>query len=254
MRTNPFQDAFLFLIGSTSDHENSGVGWLMTALFLALLAASGWIARRNWLQDPTQRTTQHLATWFMRLMIGAMWYQGSLWKLPLPVSGGFAGWTAALADNAAFEFHRWIARNVFVPLLADHQPGGLPDRAFAWCSLHPGFSRPALRCSRHAVCRAPLARSLSTSRRVALALHIPHFRAGFLRAQQCRKELGPRRTDRAHADGTVCRRRRPGAPLPQDCLRSREPSDRQKLRIVSGTGCARCAATDRLCVQRRLWS
>ncbi len=117
MRTNPFYDAWLFLIGSTSDHENSGVGWLMTALFLALLVASGWIARRNWQQDPTQRTTQHLATWFMRVMIGAMWYQGSLWKLPLPVSGGFAGWTAALADNAAFEFHKSIARNVFVPLL-----------------------------------------------------------------------------------------------------------------------------------------
>jgi hypothetical protein len=53
----------------------------------------------------------------MRVMIGAMWFQGSLWKLPLPVSGGFAGWTQSLADNAAFEFHRWIARTIFVPLL-----------------------------------------------------------------------------------------------------------------------------------------
>ena len=50
-------------------------------------------------------------------MIGTMWFQGSLWKLPLPVSGGFAGWTKSLAENAAFEFHRWIAANIFVPLL-----------------------------------------------------------------------------------------------------------------------------------------
>jgi len=42
---------------------------------------------------------------------------GSLWKLPLPVSGGFAGWTKALGDAAAFGFHRWIAQNVFIPLL-----------------------------------------------------------------------------------------------------------------------------------------
>jgi hypothetical protein len=117
VRTNPFYDARLFLIGSTSDHENSGVGWLLTVLFLALLLASIWIAFRNWQQDPAQRTKEHLATWFMRVMIGAMWFQGSLWKLPLPVSGGFEGWTKALGENAAFGFHKWIATNIFVPLL-----------------------------------------------------------------------------------------------------------------------------------------
>jgi hypothetical protein len=117
VRTNPFYDTWLFLIGRTGDHENSGVGWLLTPLFLALLLASIWIARKNWQQDPAQRTREHLAIWFMRIMIGAMWYQGSLWKLPLPVSGGFAGWTGALGENAAFEFHKWIAKNIFVPLL-----------------------------------------------------------------------------------------------------------------------------------------
>jgi hypothetical protein len=34
----------------------------------------------------------------MRVMIGAMWFQGSLWKLPLPVSGGFEGWTKAIGE------------------------------------------------------------------------------------------------------------------------------------------------------------
>jgi uncharacterized membrane protein YphA (DoxX/SURF4 family) len=117
VRTNPFYDTWLFLIGRTSDHENSGVGGLLTLLFLVLIAASIWIALRNWREDPGQRTAAHLATWVMRVMIGAMWFQGSLWKLPLPVSGGFAGWTKALGEGAAFEFHRWIATNVFVPLL-----------------------------------------------------------------------------------------------------------------------------------------
>jgi hypothetical protein len=117
MRTNPFYDAWLFLTGSTDDHANSGVGWLLTALFLALLAASIWIARRNWQEDPAQREPRHLYIWFMRVMIGAMWFQGSLWKLPLPVSGGFEGWTKAIGTNAAFGFHRWIGDNVFVPLL-----------------------------------------------------------------------------------------------------------------------------------------
>jgi hypothetical protein len=117
VRTNPFYDAWLFLIGSTPDHANSGVGPLLTLLFIALLVLSIWIARRNWQQDPGERTREHLGIWFMRVMIGIMWFQGSLWKLPLPVSGGFDGWTRALGENAAFAFHRWIATNIFIPLL-----------------------------------------------------------------------------------------------------------------------------------------
>ena len=117
MRTNPFYDAWLFLIGATGDHEGSGVRWLLVGLFLALLIASAWIAYKSWQQDPAQRTGAHLATWLMRVMIGAMWFQGSLWKLPLPVSGGFRFWTGKIAESAAFEFHRSIAKNVFIPLL-----------------------------------------------------------------------------------------------------------------------------------------
>jgi hypothetical protein len=48
MRTNPFYDAWLFLIGRTGDLENSGVGPLLTVLFLVLSGASIWIARKNW--------------------------------------------------------------------------------------------------------------------------------------------------------------------------------------------------------------
>jgi hypothetical protein len=117
MRTNPFYDAWLFLTGSTGEHEASGVGWLLTVLFLALVVASIWIARKNWQQEPAQRTIGHLATWFMRVMIGAMWFQGSLWKLPFPVSGGFRAAIAPIAEYAAFEWHRWIAKNIFMSIL-----------------------------------------------------------------------------------------------------------------------------------------
>ena len=117
MRTNPFEDAWQFLIGATGDHQGSGVGWLLALLFAALLAASLWLAVRCWRLDPAQRTKEDLATWFMRVMIGAMWFQGSLWKLPLPVSGGFKFWTESTTTNAAFDVHKWIAAKVFIPLL-----------------------------------------------------------------------------------------------------------------------------------------
>jgi uncharacterized membrane protein YphA (DoxX/SURF4 family) len=143
MRTNPFYDAWLFLIGRTSDHENSGIGWLLTLLFLALLVASITIARKNWRQDPSERTGRHLAIWGMRVLIGAMWYQGSLWKLPLPVSGGFQGWTQALANDAAFAFHRWIAKNVFLPLLPIINPlVYLTELSFAVAFILGFFVRP----------------------------------------------------------------------------------------------------------------
>ena len=117
MRTTPFNDAWLFLTGRTGEHEASGIGWLLTLLFLALLAASVWLAYKNWQRDPAQRTKAHLSTWFMRMMIGAMWFQGSIWKLPLPVSGGFRAALTPIGEYAAFDFHKWIAKNVFIPWL-----------------------------------------------------------------------------------------------------------------------------------------
>jgi hypothetical protein len=115
VRTNPFYDTWLFLIGSTPDHEGSGIGWLLTLLFLALLVASAFIAYRNWQADPEQRTGTHLAIWAMRVLIGSMWFQGAIWKLPLPVSGGFQYWTGQIVNHAAFDWHRWLAANVYLP-------------------------------------------------------------------------------------------------------------------------------------------
>ena len=122
MRTNPFYDAWVFLIGDTGEHRGSGIGLLLTVLFLALLGASIWVAWVNWQRDTGQRTKEHLATWFMRVMIGVMFYQGSIWKLPFPVAGGFEAATRPIAQYAAFEFHRWIATNIYIPLLAVFDP------------------------------------------------------------------------------------------------------------------------------------
>ena len=124
MKTNPFYDAWQFLLGRTSDHNNAGpfFAWLLTLGFLALLAAGAGIAWRNWQDDPKQRTAEHAGTWLMRTLIGCMWFQGSLWKLPLPVSGGLDGWTRQLAEHAAFSIHSWVATNIFIPGLAIINP------------------------------------------------------------------------------------------------------------------------------------
>src|SRR4051812_36453082 len=107
MPRNPFTDAWEFLIGASEDQLALG-GWryLFVLLFLVLIAASIYFAIRNWREDPLQRSGRHLGTWAVRVLLGCMWFQAMLWKLPLPVSGGLRYWTEQEAQRAAFEFHR----------------------------------------------------------------------------------------------------------------------------------------------------
>ena len=116
MPTNPFVDIWHFLTGNTNDYMHQG-GWryVILALFWALMLASIAMAVRNWQQDPTQRTGRHLAVWVVRVLIGCMWFQGMLWKLPLPVSDGLQYWTEQESTNAAFEFHRTFLKDAVLP-------------------------------------------------------------------------------------------------------------------------------------------
>lgn len=115
MKTDPFTDSFWFLVGATGDHQALGWGrWVIVALFLFLLVASAAIARANWSADPAQRTAGHLWTLLFRVLLGAMWFQGSLWKLPLPDASGLRYWTEQMAQHAAFPFYAAFVRDVML--------------------------------------------------------------------------------------------------------------------------------------------
>jgi hypothetical protein len=118
MPRNPFTDVWQFLTGATGDYMSLG-GWryLLVALFLALILASLYIAACNWREDPDQRTGMNLGTWFVRVLIGCMWFEGMLWKLPLPVSGGLQYWVEQMGTRAAFEFHRELVTGFLIPHL-----------------------------------------------------------------------------------------------------------------------------------------
>src|SRR5579864_5063108 len=117
MRINPFYDVWLFLIGETGPQLGIG-GWryLTVAYFWLLVIASIYLARRNWKDDPGQRTEIHLGTWLARTVIGGMWFEGCLWKLPIP-SGGFQYWLEQEAQHAAFGFYGAFVSSVLLPLL-----------------------------------------------------------------------------------------------------------------------------------------
>lgn len=141
MRSDPFSDAWLFLIGGQPDQLALGVWrWLAVALFAGLLVASFVIARENWRRDVSQRTATHVTTWGFRVLMGTMWFQGSLWKLPLPISGGFKSWTEQVAENAAFAFHRDLVRDVLLPNLALLQGATFAAELLMAISLILGFA------------------------------------------------------------------------------------------------------------------
>ena len=116
MPTNPFIDIWHFLTGNTNDYLNQG-NWryVILALFWILLLAGIAIAVKNWQEDPAQRTGRHLGIWLIRMLIGCMWFQGMLWKLPLPVSDGLQYWTGQESTSAAFEFHRNFLKDFVLP-------------------------------------------------------------------------------------------------------------------------------------------
>ena len=123
MRTDPFSDVLAFLLGNTPDHASLGaLRYGFVALFAALLVASALIARAAWRRDPAQRSTANVWTWLFRVLMGSMWFQGAIWKLPLPVSGGLQYWTGQMAENAAFPFYAGLVRNLILPNMALFDP------------------------------------------------------------------------------------------------------------------------------------
>jgi uncharacterized membrane protein YphA (DoxX/SURF4 family) len=123
MPHNPITDTFHFLIGSAGDYGPFGnVRYVSVLFYLTVISGSFYIAYRAWRADPAQRTIKHVSIWLMRLVAAGMWYQGTLWKLPLPVSDAFRFWDGALAKFSAFPLHAAIAHAVFVPYIAVVQP------------------------------------------------------------------------------------------------------------------------------------
>ncbi len=123
MKTDPLGDAWDFLIGEQSDQLALGpIRLPFVALFGLLLLSSAVIALSRWRSDSAQRGPLPFLAWLMRLLIGIMWFQGSLWKLPLPVSGALQYWTEQMVGNAAFPVIGEVVRDVVLPNMAIVDP------------------------------------------------------------------------------------------------------------------------------------
>ena len=111
MRTNPFSDVIAFLFQPS---------WT-TAVFWLLLVTSIGVAVYTFKRDQNQRAVTHVWNWLARLVMGAMWWQQSLWKLPPTYTdqpdgtGGLHYWIGEMAKYSAFDFHRNFIQSVVEP-------------------------------------------------------------------------------------------------------------------------------------------
>lgn len=111
MRPNPVDDAIAFLTKST---------WT-TLVFWLLLVGSIVIALRAWRRAPDQRTLHNATIWLLRLLVGIMWWQQSLWKIP-PDEGGLIYWMKQEVAHAAIALQAIFVAQVVLPNIAVFGP------------------------------------------------------------------------------------------------------------------------------------
>ena len=121
--TNPITDTLLFLVGVESDYNSlSAWKYVSVVFYLTVLVAGFVIAWRNWSEDLAQRSGRNVAVFVMRVLIAGLWFQGTIWKLPLPVSGGFSYWLGQEGKFSAIPLQAAAVRDVLVPHVALLQP------------------------------------------------------------------------------------------------------------------------------------
>ena len=139
MADNPIHSFFQFLSGGLPDQVHlGGLRWFTVALYWAILIGSLIVFCINWQRDRNQRNVQHVSIYCMRMLIAGMWYLGTLWKLPLPVSAGFHYWLDESIKYSSFSFHADIMR-LFFSHIALVQPLVYLLEIFFTASLMLGF-------------------------------------------------------------------------------------------------------------------
>ena len=114
MNPNPFYDTATFLLQPA---------WT-TAMFWLLLLGSTAIAVYAYRTIPGQRSIEHIGNWGVRLLIGSMWWQQSLWKLPPYYTDqpqepfgttGLAYWMGLMGKHAAIPLQADFVNSIVLP-------------------------------------------------------------------------------------------------------------------------------------------
>jgi uncharacterized membrane protein YphA (DoxX/SURF4 family) len=104
VRPNPLRDVATFLSAPS----------VATVVFWLLLLGSCAAAVFAWRDDPVQRTTRNAGIWLLRVLVGSMWWQQSLWKIP-PNYDGLIYWMKQMVDHAAIPLQGQLVQGLVLP-------------------------------------------------------------------------------------------------------------------------------------------
>src|SRR5258708_1414911 len=85
-----------------------------TAVLWVLLLLSCIIAGLAWRRDPLQRNARAIGTWLRRAVMGVMWWQQSLWKIP-PNYDGLLYWMKQMVAHAAIPLQASLVDQIMIP-------------------------------------------------------------------------------------------------------------------------------------------
>ena len=112
MKTNPFSDTFEFLVKG---------GW-PTYLFWLLLLGSAAVAVYNLRHDFRRHMIKDVWIWVARVLLGSMWWQQTLWKLPpyytdMPgvENSGLRHWMLEMVHSASFSLQSKFVEDLVLP-------------------------------------------------------------------------------------------------------------------------------------------
>jgi uncharacterized membrane protein YphA (DoxX/SURF4 family) len=113
MNPNPAADVIGFLLQPA---------WT-TVVYWLLLLGSIAIAAYVYSTRPAQRSLEHVANWIFRFLIGSMWWQQTLWKIPpyytdhpdQPTTTGLYYWMTVMGKSAAIPLQADFVNHVVLP-------------------------------------------------------------------------------------------------------------------------------------------
>ncbi len=110
-----------------------------TAVFWILLLGSIVSAARAWRDHPGQRDLRHIGIWAVRVAMGTMWWQGSLWKIP-PNYDGLIYWMKRIVEHAFIPLQSLAFAQIVLPNIAIFGPLVYLIEAAIAVSLILGFA------------------------------------------------------------------------------------------------------------------
>jgi uncharacterized membrane protein YphA (DoxX/SURF4 family) len=127
MRPNPAHDVLGFL---TKPAWPTAVFWL---LLLGSCAIAAVVARQ-----PGQRTPRDTAIWLLRFLVGTMWWQQSLWKIP-PNYDGLIYWMKQMVAHSAIPLQGALVGQIVIPNITIFGPLVYLGEVAVGASLMLGF-------------------------------------------------------------------------------------------------------------------